>query len=126
VDAEGHCIGVLSSSDFVTWAGEDGSGKSVHFIAPWGEMIDVDDFPSNEIRHYMTAQPVTVLPTTSVGELAQKMVDAHIHRVLVVVDQNRPQGIVTSTDILAAVAVAAQKAVLKKGRKAKRGGQGRR
>jgi CBS domain-containing protein len=126
VDAEGHCIGVLSSSDFVTWAGEDGSGKSVHFIAPWGEMIDIDDFPSNEIRHYMTTQPVTVLPTSSVGELAQKMVDAHIHRVLVVVDQNRPQGIVTSTDILAAVAVAAQKVALKKERKAKRGGRSRR
>jgi CBS domain-containing protein len=36
------------------------------------------------------------------------MVDAHIHRVLVVVDQSRPWGIVTSTDILAAVGRAAQ------------------
>jgi len=45
------------------------------------------------------------------------MVDAHIHRVLVVVDQNRPQGIVTSTDILAAVARTAQNAALKSERK---------
>jgi predicted transcriptional regulator len=37
------------------------------------------------------------------------MVDAHIHRVLVVDDQNRPCGIVTSTDVLAAVARAAQR-----------------
>jgi hypothetical protein len=41
------------------------------------------------------------------GPLAQNMVDAHIHRVLVVTDQNRPRGIVTSTDILAAVGRAA-------------------
>jgi CBS domain-containing protein len=126
VDANGRCIGVLSSSDFVTWAGKDGHGKVVHFIAPWGEMIDIDDSPDNEIRYYMTAQPVTVGPTTSIGELAQKMVDAHIHRVLVVVDQNRPQGIVTSTDILAAVARAAQRATLEGERTTKKGSRVRR
>jgi CBS domain-containing protein len=121
VDADGRCIGVLSSSDFVTWAGKDGNGKVIHFIAPWGEMIDIDDSPDNEIRHYMTAQPVTVAPATPIGELAQKMVDAHIHRVLVVIDQSRPQGIVTSTDILAAVARAAQRAALESARTPKKG-----
>jgi CBS domain-containing protein len=34
VDDAGRCIGVLSSSDFVTWAGKDGNGTSIHFIAP--------------------------------------------------------------------------------------------
>ncbi len=110
VDAEGRCIGILSSGDFVTWAGK--GGEAVSFIAPWGEVISVDDAPDNDIRHYMTAQLVTVAPTTPVGELAQKMVDAHIHRVLVVVERDRPRGIITSTDILAAVALAARKAAL--------------
>lgn len=117
VDAAGRCIGVLSSSDFVTWAGKDGDGKAVHFLAPWGEVIDIDDSPDNEIHQYMTTQPVTVAPTTPIGELAQKMVDAHIHRLLVVVDENRPQGIVTSTDILAAIARSAQRAALESERK---------
>ena len=126
VDADGRCIGVLSSGDFVTWAGKDGNGKVIHFIAPWGEMIDIDDSPDNEIRHYMTAQPVTVVPTTPIGELAQKMVDAHIHRILVVVDEARPRGIVTSTDILAAVACAAQRAVLEGETKPKKRSRARR
>jgi CBS domain-containing protein len=126
VDADGRCIGVLSSGDFVTWAGKDGNGKVIHFIAPWGEMIDIDDSPDNEIRHYMTAQPVTVVPTTPIGELAQKMVDAHIHRVLVVIDQSRLQGIVTSTDILAAVARAAQRAGLGRESAPKKGSRVRR
>jgi CBS domain-containing protein len=126
VDANGRCIGVLSSSDFVTWAGKDGGGKAVHFLAPWGEMIDIDESADNEIRHYMTAQPVTVALTAPIGELAQKMVDAHIHRVLVVEDESRPQGIVTSTDILAAVARAAQRAVLESERKPQRGTRARR
>jgi CBS domain-containing protein len=125
VDADGRCVGVLSASDFVTWAGKDGNGKAIHFIAPWGEMIDIEDSPDNEIRHYMTAQLVTVAPTAPIGELAQNMVDAHIHRLLVVVDQNRPQGIVTSTDILAAVARAAQRAALERERKPQKGRRAR-
>jgi CBS domain-containing protein len=105
---------VLSSSDFVTWAGEGqhaaGNGGQVTcFIAPWGEMIDIEEKPDTEIRHYMTVRPITATPRTSLGELAQKMVDAHIHRVLVVVDRDQPRGIVTSTDILAAISRAAGK-----------------
>jgi CBS domain-containing protein len=68
-------------------------------------MIDIDDAPDHEIRRYMTAQPVTVAPVTPIGKVAQMMIDAYIHRVLVVVEQDRPLGIVTSTDILAAVAL---------------------
>ncbi len=84
-------------------------------------MIDIDDTPDNEIRHYMTAQPVTVAPSAPVGELAQMMVDAHIHRVLVVTHENQCQGIVTSTDILAAVVRAAQE----RDRKSRKPGQTR-
>jgi CBS domain-containing membrane protein len=112
VDAGGRCVGVLTSSDFVTWAGQDGCGEVTHFIAPWGETVVIDEAPNEEIRNYMTAQPVAVAPTTPVGELAQKMIDAHIHRVLVV-DQDQPLGVVTSTDILAAIARTAQRATLK-------------
>jgi CBS domain-containing protein len=115
MDSEGRCLGVLSSTDFVTWAEEGGEtreetekGEATTFIAPWGELISLDEAADSEIRHYMTADPVTVAPTCSIGELAEKMVDAHIHRILVV-DQGKPCGIVTSTDILAAVARATRR-----------------
>jgi CBS domain-containing protein len=111
MDAEGRCVGVLSSTDFVTWVekgGEPGEQReATTFIAPWGEWVNIEESADNEIRHYMTAAPVTVTPRTPVGEVAQLMVDAHIHRVLVVTENDRPRGIVTSTDILAAVARAA-------------------
>jgi CBS domain-containing membrane protein len=110
VDRERRCIGILSSSDFVTWAGEGENAPSegakvTCFIAPWGEMVDIEDKPDTEIRHYMTSKPVTATPRTPIGDLAQKMVDAHIHRILVL-DHGQPCGIVTSTDILAAVSQA--------------------
>jgi CBS domain-containing protein len=123
VDAGGRCLGVLSSRDFLTWA--EAERETTRFIAPWGEMIDVESSPDNAIRHYMTAQPVTVGPTTPVGELAQKMIDAHIHRVLVVVEDNRPRGLVSSTDILAAVAQEARRATQEGEQTRKRGGRTR-
>jgi CBS domain-containing protein len=108
VDADGRCVGVLSSTDFVTFAGEEpdtGEPKEpTTFIAPWGELISIDESADEEIRRYMTKKPITAAPTTPIAEVAQKMVDAHIHRVLVVSGDNRPCGIVSSTDILAAVA----------------------
>ncbi len=114
VDAEGRCLGVLSSSDFVCWAGEGAAavgpgGKVTCFIAPWGEMIDIEENPDTQIRQYMTAGPITATPATPLGEVARKMVEAHIHRVLVVDDQDRPRGIVTSTDVLAALSRTAKK-----------------
>lgn len=52
----------------------------------------------------MTGDPVTVPGGATIGELAQMMLDARIHRVIVVDHNERPIGIVSSTDVLAAVA----------------------
>jgi CBS domain-containing protein len=113
VDADGHCLGVVSSSDFVTYiskGGEPGGHcESISFIAPWGEIINIEESAEDEIRCYMTTPPVTVARETPIGELARTMVDAHIHRVLVI-DQDRACGIVSSTDILTGVARAARTA----------------
>jgi CBS domain-containing protein len=55
----------------------------------------------------MSADPVLVPPCFRINQLARMMLDAHIHRVIVADEQGRPIGIVSSTDILAAVAYAA-------------------
>jgi CBS domain-containing protein len=111
VDGDGRCLGVISSTDFMTWAesGEcavkPGSGdRSAH--SSW-QMFETEDLPVNLVRRHMTANPVTVPPEMPIGELVQKMVDAHIHRVIVVDEENKPLGIISSTDVLAAVANAA-------------------
>jgi CBS domain-containing protein len=56
----------------------------------------------------MTPNPVTVAPSTPIGDLAGRMVEHHIHRVIVVDEADRPIGVVSSTDVLNAVAVAAR------------------
>jgi CBS domain-containing protein len=109
VDSQGKCLGILSASDFVHWAGTAETPHEKHgptsFIAPWGEVIHLDESDGDEVRRYMTEGLVTVTPSTPITEIAQNMVDAHIHRVLVVRDE-QPCGIVTSTDLMAAIAKA--------------------
>ena len=51
----------------------------------------------------MTTDVVTAPAQTRIGELARRMLDAHIHRVFILDAQGRPAGVVTATDILAAV-----------------------
>ena len=110
VDGQGRCIGVVSATDFLRWA--EGSSDTLHdHAAPpaqsvcseW-QVIDLEMLPPDAVREYMTPDPVTVSPTASIRELARLMLDAHIHRVVVVDKQHRPAGIVSTTDILAAVA----------------------
>jgi CBS domain-containing protein len=114
VDAEGRCIGVLSATDFLAWTdkGEHAAKRSPPSCATahsaW-QLMDVERLPASEVSRYMTADPVTVTPATPIGELAQKMLDGHIHRVIVVNELEHPVGIVSSTDVLAAVAYADRK-----------------
>jgi CBS-domain-containing membrane protein len=63
----------------------------------------IDDLPGGAVRNYMTADVVTVGPLTPLPELARMMVDAHIHRIPVT-ERGQPVGVVSSTDVLAAVA----------------------
>ncbi len=113
VDADGNCIGILSASDFVGWAEAGGEMEEqkagVSFIAPWGEVVSLDACEGCIVSRFMTKQPVTVPATMPIGDVAKSMINAHIHRVLVS-ENNRPCGIISSIDIVAAVANAAQAA----------------
>lgn len=109
IDENGRCVGVLSATDFMHWAeGEKASHRgdalmTATICSEW-QVMDVEMLPMDEVSEYMTHDPVTVQTTVSVGELARLMLDAHIHRLIVVDNQHKPIGIVSSTDIIAAVA----------------------
>jgi CBS domain-containing protein len=112
VDEMGECIGVLSAIDFMHWIGygKTGPAKAASaipsgFPSAW-QILEAESVPTDEVGNYMTANPVTVSPTVSIAELARGMTDAHIHRLIVVDDERRPIGVISSTDVLAAVALA--------------------
>jgi CBS domain-containing protein len=64
----------------------------------------IAELPRDAVARWMTADIVTAGPHTPLTELARMMVDAHIHRIPVVDEGGRPVGIVSSTDLLAALA----------------------
>lgn len=108
VDDHGHCIGVLSATDFMHWVEKDDDpmkSASIHesVCKPWE--IPEGTIPTCTVSDFMTRDPVLVAPGTRIGELATMMIDAHIHRVIVVdAASGRPVGIVSTMDILAAIA----------------------
>jgi len=111
VDSKGRCVGVISATDYMRWADEEkpatpGPCASSPCVCSEWQVVDLEELPTDAVDTYMTPDPVTVTPATSIVQLARQMLDAHIHRVVVVDQQARPIGVVSSTDILAAVAYA--------------------
>jgi CBS domain-containing protein len=109
IDAEGRCVGVLSTTDIMHWAearfAGGGSATADSFLSgvEW-EVVEPEELPHDEVRDHMTANPVTVTQEAPIVRMAQMMLDGHIHRLIVLDDGDRPIGIVSATDILAAVA----------------------
>jgi CBS domain-containing protein len=109
VDGDGVCVGVVSATDFLRLANPDFYRELVACATPlcacsdW-QMFEIHELPLDEVRCHMTRDPVMVRPGTPLRELARLMLDAHIHRVIVADERGRPVGIVSSTDLIAAVA----------------------
>jgi CBS-domain-containing membrane protein len=113
VDDHGRCIGVFSTTDVVYWADQGHFAATGHphlncAHSAW-QVLDGQPFADDGVGRYMTLDPVTAPPTTPVNELARMMTDAHIHRVVIVDEQGRPTGVVSSMDVLAAVARAPER-----------------
>jgi CBS domain-containing protein len=109
VNTDGVCIGVVSATDFLHLGKRGRRTMPRDWPGPkcicsdW-QVHDIEDLPVAEVRQYMTPNPVTVSPTTPLQDIARLMLDAHIHRVIVVDTEGRPVGVVSSTDLIATVA----------------------
>jgi CBS-domain-containing membrane protein len=108
VDDKGHCLGVLSTTDLVRWLDRSGpdrpraSVSDVDFLEPW-QMAE-PNAPTAEVGQYMTTDIVVAWPETGIGELARRMLDAHVHRLIIVDATGRVIGLVSTTDLLGALA----------------------
>jgi CBS domain-containing protein len=110
--AEGTCCTLPPGVCPVQMKQKDEEGKEVfvcsqpHCVLTDWQVVEVEKLPANEVRHSMTVDPLTVGPETPIRDLARWMLAAHVHRTVVVDEGQRPIGMVSSTDILAAVAYA--------------------
>lgn len=82
---DGALIGVVSQTDLL-------NARSSELIgANWGRV---------KVRHLMSRPAVTVHLNTSVERAARLMLEKHIHRLVVIDEEDEPIGVVTSTDLL--------------------------
>jgi CBS domain-containing protein len=92
VDKGGRMIGVISASDVLT-AEAEAESQNV------GRQL----LENTSVREIMTTRPFTVAPDEDVREAARQMLYADVHR-LFVAEEDRLVGVVSTTDIVRAVA----------------------
>ena len=92
VDVLGRMVGVISSTDILTSEAEAENATAREAL-----------FEDTMVRDIMTLHPLTVSGDVEVREAAQQMLYADIHR-LFVVNGERVVGVISTTDIMRAVA----------------------
>lgn len=85
VVADGELLGVISQSDLV--------------VARSMEML-VGHWDRLRVRHLYSTPAVTVHATATLPYAARKMVVRHIHRLVVIDDDGKPVGVITTLDLL--------------------------
>ena len=97
VDAKGALVGVISQTDLVR-------ARATEYL--W------TNWPGLSVRHLMTSPPITVTRSTPLTDAAVRMERNHIHRLVVVADDDEtlPIGILSTTDLVRDMARAARDA----------------
>lgn len=97
VDEQGRAVGVLSAFDFVA---RDASPGGVERDVPGAD----HPFEGTEsAADHMTSPIRSVAPDAPLLEAAELMYLRHLHRLLVLDERGRPQGVISTMDIISAV-----------------------
>jgi CBS domain-containing protein len=98
-----EAVELMAKRDFRHLLVADDAQKLLGVISDWDILRvtgRVGDWSAKQIRHVMTADPVSVMPETLLSRAASTMVRKKINCLPVVDVANVVCGIVTSTDIL--------------------------
>jgi predicted transcriptional regulator len=120
ISSDGKCVGVLSVTDLVS--AETKTARERQKIAASSlftsslalpmsvyeeKLAEVRDkiAPAAEqpVSRFMTSDLVSVRGDTPIAQVIQAMVDAHLHRLVVVDENQRLLGLISTMDILAAL-----------------------
>lgn len=85
VVSDGTVVGVISLTDLM--------------VARSSAMIG-GNWPRMRVRHLMSSPAVTVHAATSAARAAELMVSRHIHRLVVVDEEDAPIGVLSALDLL--------------------------
>jgi len=113
VDELGNLVGVISQSDLVEYelaTERDLTVEAPYYRRPYDESLhpsrgfQIEDLPADTVKDVMTPFLVTVEEDTPIRQVAARMAQSGIHRLIVVDEDQQILGIVTSMDVLRWVA----------------------
>lgn len=99
VDSEGKCVGVLTTVDAMKDTGSEpkqGGPGAATLRSPLGRN-------ETKVSELMTCDLVAIHEDASLEQAVRYLIDAHLHRVLVLDKNEHVTGVITTTDVLAAV-----------------------
>jgi CBS domain-containing protein len=110
IDNHARCVGVLSATDILNLTQEveeelaalsTSKGPAYRFLI---ERLSNSEMSTESVRAVMTQGVICVHADASIEEAAAEMVRHHVHRVIVVDDQQHLVGIVSTMDVMRAIA----------------------
>ncbi len=109
VDEQGRCVGMLSAADFMRREHAPGDAraasayaKSAHDRAGEGALpLEITEIFTDTVSRHMSPAVQSVRADTPLVEAARMMCGCHVHRLPVLDQQGRPEGMLTALDLSA-------------------------
>lgn len=114
VDVKGRCVGMLSTTDFALREHRMSSGDEriscgwQHNIVQNGpdDPIHIESIAEDRVCEHMSPAVQTIHDSASLVNAARVMCREHIHRLVIIDENERPVGLVSSLDLVAAMVAA--------------------
>lgn len=114
VDLHGRCVGMLSATDFamrehrLASNDEQMSGGWQHAIVQDGpdDPIHIETIAEERVSEHMSPAVQTIHDTASLVNAARVMCREHIHRLVIIDEDEHPVGLISSLDLVAAMVAA--------------------
>ena len=116
MDDKSRCVGLITSSDILNYeedrVGDSEEGETAEFFDPetqqWESVpisaLGLEEIGEMIVGDFMLRDLVWVERTTPLKEVAQRMIDEHVHRVLVMDGNAQLYGILSAFDFVRVVA----------------------
>lgn len=116
MDDKDHCVGLITATDILTYEQDhDETDPEDHMVQHFNQDLQqwesvptsafgMEEFGDVRVEEVMTAELVWVERDASLKDVARKMLQERVHRVLVMDEHRRLYGIVSSSDFVRVMA----------------------